>query len=231
LGRFSGLALGTAVFLKKITGKPLLIGLMTGVILVLVLGGLTEDVLERESIVRLDNWVLNHTYLVQSPGLTRAMIFISDLGSGYFIWPVATLSIIALVYKRRRLEARFVAAAMVGGGVLNIVLKNAIHRARPVPPDGTELVQAWGWAYPSGHAFLSVIFYFTIAYFIYRRFRTKTAGLSVFAIAFCMACAIALSRIYLQVHYLSDVLAGLLAGLTWFILCISILEYYRTTRV
>lgn len=224
---FSRFAYEMFILFRNNAGKPLFIGLAVAVVLGLVLGGLTEGVLEKESIVRVDNWVLNHTYLVQSPGLTRAMIIISSLGGGYFVWPVTIILAALLVWKRRPFEARFTAAAMGGGGVLNLVLKGAIRRARPVPPGGTELVQAWGWAYPSGHAFLSVVFYFTIAYFIFRRFRTKKAGFAAFAAAFCLVCAIALSRVYLQVHYLSDILAGLLAGIIWFAVCLAILEYYR----
>ncbi len=227
MGKLYGFARVIASFLRKIAGRPLLIGLITGVVLGLALGELTEDVLEKDSIVRVDNWVLDHTYLVQSPGLTRAMILISNLGGGYFVWPVTFILVALLVWKRRPFEARFAAAVMGGGGMLNLVLKGAIQRARPVPPGGAELVQAWGWASPSGHAFLSVVFYFTIAYFVYRRFRSKKAGLAAFAAAFCMACAIALSRVYLQVHYLSDVMAGFLAGLIWFILCLAVLEHYR----
>lgn len=221
--------------IKKIPGtiikNPLIIGLITVLILGWILGGLTDEVLEQETIVHLDKWVLNHTHLVQSPGLTRVMIFITDLGGGYFIWPLTALSIAWLIYRKRREEARFVAAVMAGGGVLNVVLKQAIQRARPIPPNGAELVPAWGWAYPSGHAFLSVVFYFSAAYFISRRFNSKKVRMSAFAAAFCMAGAIALSRVYLQVHYLSDILAGFLAGLTWFVLCLAILEYARGKSV
>lgn len=215
---------------RRIIKNPLIIGLITGLILSWILGGLTDEVLEQETIVHLDKWVLNHTHLVQSPGLTRVMIFITDLGGGYFIWPMTAVSIAWLIYRRRREEAKFVTAVMAGGGVLNIVLKNAIQRARPIPPGGAELIQAWGWGYPSGHAFLSVVFYFSAAYFISRRFNSKKIRLSAFAAAFCIAGAIALSRVYLQVHYLSDVMAGFLAGLTWFVLCLAILEHARRKK-
>ncbi|MEN6466673.1 MAG: phosphatase PAP2 family protein [Syntrophaceae bacterium] len=227
LGLLSGFVQGIGIFFKKITGKPLILGLIAGLILSLVLGGLTDEVLEQESIVDLDKWVLEHTSLVQSPGLTRAMIFITELGGVYFIWPLTAVSVAWLIYRRRREETKFVASVMAGGGILNLVLKNAIQRARPIPPGGTELVQVWGWAYPSGHAFLSVVFYFSAAYFISRRSGSKIVSLLAFAAAFCISCAVALSRVYLQVHYLSDVLAGFLAGLTWFVLCLAILENAR----
>jgi undecaprenyl-diphosphatase len=209
------------------TRNPLIIGLIAVFLLGLALAGLTDAVLDKESIVRLDNWVLENTHLVQSPGLTCAMLIITSLGAAYVLWPVTFLAVFWFLYKKRRDEARFIAAVMAGGEIINLGLKYAIHRARPLPPGGGDLAHAWGWAYPSGHALMSTVFYFSLAYFIYRRFASRPAGLTAFAIAFFIACAIALSRVYLQVHYLSDVVAGFLAGLIWFIVCAAILEHFR----
>lgn len=217
--------------LRRFLKNPLVIGLVAVLMLGLVLGELTEDVLEKESIVSLDHWVLENTHIIQSPGLTRIMIFVSILGGAYILWPAAVLSAAWLFSKKRFAEAKFFVAVMAGGEILNLVLKYIIHRARPIPPGGADLTHAWGWSYPSGHAFLSVVFYFTVACLVSRRFNSKIAGVSAYAIASCIAGLIALSRVYLQVHYLSDILAGLVAGLAWFILCLVILEYYRKARV
>lgn len=223
----SRLAEKKGIYLKRAAQSPLLAGLAAVLILGLALGGLTEDVLEKESIVSLDNWVLNNTHHIQGPVLTREMIFVSLLGSVYFVWPATVMAVILLLRARRSLEAGFFLAAIAGGEVLSFILKNTIQRARPVPPDGTGLYHAWGWGYPSGHALISVIFYFTLAYLAAKQFGSKRAALLSFAAASCFVFSIAVSRLYLQVHYVSDVMAGFLAGLAWFAVCLAVLEHYR----
>jgi undecaprenyl-diphosphatase len=107
-------------------------------------------------------------------------------------------------------------------------VKIIIHRPRPIST--TALIEASGWSFPSGHAMASVIFYGMIAYLLVRAvdsLRLKTffmamAGFIVFIIGF--------SRIYLQVHYLSDVLAGYVGGLFWLSICITGIEVYLVKR-
>lgn len=210
--------------LREFLSYPVIIGLVVVLILGWLLGELTEEILEQESIVHLDRWVLHHTSLIQNPGLTSAMIFITDLGGAYIIASLAVLAGIFALWKRRRTEVIFLAVVMCGGWFLQVVLKNAIHRARPLPPSGSPLVFAFGWSYPSGHAMTSTIFYLTMAYFAAKYFRTKTAIIISFSAGLIIALMIAFSRVYLQVHYLSDVVAGFITGLLWFTICLSIAE-------
>ncbi len=210
-------------FLKS----PLLIGLIIVLALGWSLGVLTEGVLQKESIIQLDQWVLDHTAAIQNPELTPVMILVTNMGGALFIWAVTGIWFVYLIRKGKRFDAGLVTALMAGGWFLDVMLKYIIHRVRPVPPSGAALVPVWGWSYPSGHALMSVLFYFTIAYFISKHVESKVVAWYTFGFAFCFVLLIAFSRIYLQVHYVSDVLAGLISGLIWFAVCISLTEYYR----
>lgn len=207
--------------------SPLALGLLIVIILSWVLAGITENVLDQESIVHIDRWALAHTHLIHGPTLTHAMILITNLGSGYMLWSVTVFSIVYLIRLRRTFDAKFVGAMMVGGGIIEIILKTSVQRARPVPPSGMALAHAWGWGYPSGHTLLSTLFYFTLAYFVSSRSESKSAEFLAYFLAFCFVLLIAFSRVYLEVHYVSDTLAGLIAGLLWFTVCLMITEYYK----
>jgi undecaprenyl-diphosphatase len=211
--------------IDRFAAMPLMAGIIMTVLLGWLFGEITEEVLESEELVSFDHWVIAHVGVLHSPGMTRAMIFITHLGGSYVVWPVTALISLVLWFKSRKAEAKFLVAAMSGGELLNQALKWAIRRARPEPP--SELIQAWGWSYPSGHAFLSVLFYFSIAYLIFLYFRSRKAGWVFFSIAGILAVLIAFSRVYLMVHFPSDVLAGLTAGLLWFSLCVAVAEHYR----
>jgi undecaprenyl-diphosphatase len=212
---------------RKLLKSPLLIGLIAVVVLGLLMGKLTVSVLNQNSLVRLDRWVLEHTGAIQSPDLTQVMIIVTNLGGALLIWSLTAIGFVYLIRKKRVFEAGFVTAVMAGGWFLEVMMKNAIHRARPLPPSGTALIPAWGWSYPSGHALLSVLFYFTVAYFIYKQVEAKVIGWYSFAFALILSTLIAFSRVYLQVHYLSDVIAGLTSGLLWFAICVFLAEHYK----
>ncbi len=206
---------------------PLLTGLIAVVILSFFLGEITKDLLENASVVRLDQCVLDRAASIHNRFLTPAMIFATNLGGGIPIWPIIFLSVIFLYRWGRRFEAGFICAVMAGGMILDQFLKFSIQRARPVPPSGAALTHAWGWSYPSGHVVLAVLFYFTVAYLIWRHSGSRVVGATAFGVAFLISVLIAFSRVYLQVHYLSDVIAGLIGGLLWFALCSVLAGWYR----
>jgi undecaprenyl-diphosphatase len=145
-----------------------------------------------------------------------------------FIAPCTIAVITCLLLIKRFEKATGFTAAIVGGSILNNILKAIIHRPRPISE--TTLITVYGWSFPSGHAMTSMIFYGIIVYLLVRTtgswrvkaFSMAMAGFIVFMIGF--------SRIYLQVHYLSDVLAGYAGGLFWLSICITGMEVYDAKR-
>jgi len=183
--------------------------------------------MERDLLVRLDDLVMAVIHLVRNRTLTRIMIAITDLGSPFILVPGTVLLAAFLMFRRRIPDAVFVTAAMIMGGILNTIVKNAIQRARPFPPPGGPLVEAGGWSYPSGHALLSTLFYFTLAYIAGRLAGREYLRLPIAVAALLISGLISLSRVYLGVHYPSDILAGMTGGILLFAICLTAMHFYE----
>jgi membrane-associated phospholipid phosphatase len=100
----------------------------------------------------------------------------------------------------------------VGAQVLNNILKTLFQRARPTPIVG--FIAAQQYSFPSGHAMVSAAFYFFVAYLTWRFVHGWWRGVLIAGLTL-LVLLIGLSRLYLEVHYLSDVIAGYLAGFLW----------------
>ncbi len=209
-------------------GLHLTIGLGISAVFMWILGGITKDILTGDPFAAVDRWVVGRVLYFRSPPATSVMEAITQLGGIRFIAPCTIAVVAYLLLKRHFDKATGFAAAIVGGSLLNNILKTIIHRPRPI--SATTLVDAYGWSFPSGHAMTSMIFYGMIAYLLVcavHSWRLKTfsmalAGFIVFMIGF--------SRIYLRAHYLSDVLAGYAGGLFWLSICITGMEVYHVKR-
>jgi len=114
------------------------------------------------------------------------------------------------------------AVAQAGGGVLNTTLKNAFERARPESADA--LLAASSWSFPSGHAMGTFVFCGFGAYLLLRLARSWTITVVVIAVALAWCLVMAFTRLYLGVHFASDVVAGLIAAIAWVAVCISGIE-------
>jgi len=146
------------------------------------------------------------------------MIFFTYLGNWQIIvgFSVVAVAILALLRKKR--EAVFLAAALIGGELVKEILKFIVRRSRP--DASLALIQESGYSFPSGHAMIAVIFYGIIGYFIYKLCRQKWQKITISIAAGALIFLIGFSRIYLGVHWISDVIAGwllgfLIVGATW----------------
>lgn len=207
---------------EKYADLKILSGFLVSALFLWIFGGITEEVLEKDTV--LDDLLMDFMGRVRTPVLTSVMIFITHMGDPLLIWAGTIVFICFLLYFKKREQAIFVAWTIAGGEVLNQVLKFSIHRSRP---SGTSLVEAWGWSYPSGHAMMSVLFYLSLGFFLLRRIRQPAGKATVIVIFTAIPILIALSRLYLQVHYLSDAAAGLFGGLFWFTVCVTTLLFFR----
>jgi undecaprenyl-diphosphatase len=145
---------------------------------------------------------------------------ITALG-GFFNLTLLTIAVViylSLINKARL--ALFVAVAVGGGALLNTVLKNLIERPRPdLVPHGTEAALS---SFPSGHAMMSTVVFLTLGTLL--AYATDDVRLKVFylASAVLLAFVVGLSRIYLGVHWPTDILAGWVAGATWALICMAV---------
>ena len=148
------------------------------------------------------------------------MLFITDIGfgKGYAIIVAATFALLA--YKKRWPDLSALAICLAGAGLLSVFLKNSFQRMRP---DSFFLVQETSFSFPSGHAMATMCFYGMLAFFLMREAKSWSLRLLIATLAVILSLIIGLSRIYLGVHYPTDVVAGYAVGFMWLLFCISLL--------
>ncbi|MDP4183166.1 MAG: bifunctional DedA family/phosphatase PAP2 family protein [Bacillota bacterium] len=172
---------------------------------------LIEDLIRNELSV-FDNTIYGYLRKLLSEDMTDFMKLITAIGSGLTLILIA---LICLYLSRRNKRYSFFSKMTVLNlalvSVLNEAFKVIFHRQRP---DILRLVEAGGFSFPSGHSMISMSFYGFIAYLFYANMKSRWKYL-VIGMFSVMIVFIGISRIYLGVHYASDVLAGFSAGLAW----------------
>ncbi len=138
------------------------------------------------------------------------MIFITYLGNWQTIIGLGVAALVILWSLNKKREAGFLAAALISGEIIKEFLKLLFHRERPNV--SFALIQESGYSFPSGHAFMSVIFYGMICYFIYQTCKNKWQKIILLIATAILVLLIGYSRFYLGVHWLSDVFGGWLIG-------------------
>jgi undecaprenyl-diphosphatase len=152
---------------------------------------------------------------------------ISFLGNHKFLIPANLLLIIYFVTKKNKWGAVTVAVVELSSLGLMSFLKNMIGRHRPAYPlvDGIN-----NFGFPSGHAFMSVAFYGLLAWWAAASIKNKLRQRAVVTLLIMLILVIGFSRIYLRVHYTSDVLAGYCIGICWLIFCLWLIEKIRNCK-
>ncbi|MDH4438919.1 MAG: phosphatase PAP2 family protein [Rhizobium sp.] len=145
--------------------------------------------------------------------LTKMMVDITALGGVTVLTLIVTLVVVYLALRRKFRTALFVTASILGGWALSSALKLGI--ARPRPEVVQHLVEVSDMSFPSGHAMLSAITYLTLGAMLSRLEETRTLRYFFPLVAVVLTLIIGLSRIYLGVHYPTDVLGGWAAGTVW----------------
>jgi len=163
-----------------------------------------------------------------SPALTVVMRGFSLAGSSAFLLAVGTVAFLRFRRTGRPRTAALFVITAIGAEALDQVLKLTFHRTRPVAFFG--LTEPAGYSFPSGHALVSCSFYGVLAAFAAARAPSRAWRWIYRAAAGLLIAAIGLSRIYLGVHYPSDVLAGYAAAVVWVLSVASARRWMRRTR-
>jgi undecaprenyl-diphosphatase len=191
--------------------------LATFVASALLFAMLAEAVSSGDPIVSLDGAVATWLHTHATGFSTGVLGAVTLLGGARVLLAVTLVAVLALVLRRRLAHATLLGAALAGGEGLNWALKAAFERPRPSFSD--PLATAAGFSFPSGHAMVSLTVYGALAFVIASSVESRRARALILVSALALVLAIGFSRVYLGVHYVSDVLAAYSAGLAWLTLC------------
>ena len=184
---------------------------------------LTREVFEGE-LTNFDMHIRLTVHGYANPNLTLAMEVLSDVGSPVFLSTLFVVLVITFLFVRWRYAAIWLAISMAGALALDVSLKDLFHRARPLP---YFIAQPESYSFPSGHALGSFCFYMVLAGLLTARIRNLPARILIWISAALLVGAIGFSRVYLGVHWPTDVIAGYTAAAFWVAGLVTVDRYRR----
>lgn len=192
-----------------------------GVCLLLLLGlaHLSGEVLEHEAFI-FDEKILLWIHQFANPSLDQVMLAVTRLGNPSTVIPLAGIGLSWLWWRRQWRVAAIFALTCLGGAVLSTGLKLVFGKSRPQL--WPQLITETTYSFPSGHALGSMVFYGFSAYLLARRFHRQRVW--IYALAVSLIISIGFSRLYLGVHWPTDVIAGYGIGFLWISVCIGLLR-------
>jgi undecaprenyl-diphosphatase len=162
---------------------------------------------------KLDTSIHDWAVRERSASATTFFTMMTIIGGPLGLAILLTIVAIILAIRRRWSWLIYLAVTAGGGALLNLELKRYFARARPVAAE--MLRRANGYSFPSGHAMGSAVAFGALAYLAFRAIRSWPAKAAVMAFLYTLVVCVALSRVYLGVHWISDVLAGVTVGTVW----------------
>lgn len=170
-----------------------------------------EMVLENEN--HLDKVVFQQIQTITNPAMTHLMLMITFFGSHYFMLPAYIILIVYFLFFRKdRKMSLDIASVGIIGTIILFTLKDIFHRHRPLDP---LIKNINGFSFPSGHSFSAFTLFGLLIYIIWKQ-PVKLMWKWIWSILFfLLACSVAVSRVYLHVHYASDVVAGFCLCVVW----------------
>ncbi len=190
--------------------------------LIALFGWLSQEVLEKEAF-GFDTTILLWLHQHSNSTIDSLMLNITKLGNPGFVVVLVTISFSLLLWQKQFWAAQILFLDCLGGLILNQGLK--LFFAKPRPQLWTPLIVEHSYSFPSGHALGSAVLYGFLAVLLadrYPRYRVV-----IYSIALIIVGSIGLSRLFLGVHYPTDIMAGYSIGLLWSISCVGILKMQK----
>ena len=176
---------------------------------------ITSELLEHE-VSGLDRTILIGFAKARTPWLTVMAVDLTALGSVTLVVLISTVALCVLLLLKDRMAALQLGAASVGAGILTSAVKNYIDRPRP--EEATQLIHVSGFSYPSGHSLAAASLYLTVAILVCRHLQRTGHQIAILTMTVAIILLVGVSRIYLGVHYPSDVASGISLGTAWALL-------------
>ena len=206
--------------LNEFTGLTLTFLVLSFITNVILLNEIVETFVRSSPILSIDQSFAKLMYHLRVTWLVEVFYWFSKLGSFPYVVTVAVLSTIAMWNKKAYIIPVWI--SLLGSDLTMHLAKNYFHRARP---EAYWYYHEVDFSFPSGHATISVAFYGALFYVIFRTRKKYASKFRWMIPGFFFVLLLGFSRLYLCVHYLSDVLAGYSLGLLWLLLAISMNEW------
>ena len=202
------------MILKNIRNKRwIIISVCMTIFLILAI-----SIIKAESIIIDDiGYNLISKYLI-SDFMTPIVKIVTQLASPIFL---VILTILLMVFIKNNNIRKYICVNLIVSTILNFGIKNIVRRTRP---KGFRIIEESGYSFPSGHSMVSMAFYGLLIYLIYKKVDNKYLKNCLIFLLSIIILLIGLSRIYLGVHYTSDVLAGFLLGISYLIVFVSVIN-------
>lgn len=206
----------------------ILFGIAACLICTLLFIWFSREIVEKDTMA-LDHSISILVYSWRTPLFTQLMLLASAFGNQLMLIMAGLVAVVFSIKKHKK-EAVLFCIALMMGGILDLSLKMMIQRPRP---NIAPLIFENSYSFPSGHSMNAFIFYALMAYFSYHFFHDRRFSIVTTVTASLMILLVGFSRIYLGVHYFTDVLAGYIAGFGWFMSILLVehsLIFYKLFR-
>jgi undecaprenyl-diphosphatase len=197
-------------------------------ILSLLCFSLVATLVHGQQIAQFDHQMISLIQGMESPGLTLFMKVFTIIGSTPIVVILALSAMLFLYFVlHHRFELIFFISIVAGTAIINTLLKLYFVRQRP---DLHRLIQETGYSFPSGHSMEAFALYASLAFLLWRHLSTRIGRSIIIILCVLMIILIGMSRIYLGVHYPSDVIGGYLASGVYFTLGVWLFQWYKEYR-
>lgn len=211
---------------KRLDGLPLTLAFIVFISLSLLLFGVVEDFVESDFIVQFDHWIAQSMVEARGELVVKVFKAITIFGNFKFVLPFFIISVAIISFIGNRFW--IIPLIISFGGSIFIVTSAKFAFARHRPIEALLIEQSP--SFPSGHATVAMSFYAILFYLWYRNTTKWNTQVSIIFVGSSFVSVLAISRIILGVHYISDVIAGLLLGGLWFVIAISLYEWLNVKK-
>ncbi len=215
--------IGERFEMKKATGLMLTVGVVLGGFFFGLFLGITQDVVFKDPLVRVDQRILNLMPSIRTPEQTVFFSFVTFLANWQSVLLASLLTLFILLRKKQFFTIRLFLGVLIAAEGASFVLKHLIGRMRP--ERALSLIAEDSFSFPSGHTVAATVIFGFLAYLIIKSLKNIYAKIFVLLGSIFAIVLVGLSRIYLGVHYPSDVLASMALGCFLLTIFITISEF------
>ena len=211
---------------KQIFSKQHFLFLMLNIFSIFLFSKLMEDVIDGELVVHFDSLAYTKIASLWNPLITKIMIGLTTLASPEVLVALSLLLALFFFFRQKKEASALLTFSMLGALTLTLLFKEIVQRARPL--DG--LIAESGYSFPSGHATIATVFFCFLMYTFYDQIENEVLQYLFVLGNILLILLVGFSRLYLHVHWFSDVLAGFCLGVGWFTLVVLGMRIYVSSR-